>query len=318
MVSYTKITKKGIRIALENLPTLKVFECCSSAQVLAEMHKAAIEHRLPDIPKYSLIDLHCTDETFSTPYTSGSLGAAVFLCPSLIKVRIVTQEGLQDSDLLALLALERLCELSIGGGEVCEITFDEGVAPLLQGIGSTLASLTLAELPCVNVRTVVEFCPNVRFLFLLMNHAYSTVALEERRQPFSLKPIKNEPTLKALESLHLVCLPNTWVSSAIPPESLPWLFSSPALLHVYVKGCVTLTDDVFRKANLLHNFKNLEHIELEECNSVTKEGIEVLMNVANPLKVVKLWKCQSLARKTVEDWNKRAKKKKWEVSIEWS
>ncbi len=318
LISYTKVTQKGIKMALENLPTLKVFECCSSVQALAEMHSSAFEHHLPDIPKYSLFDLHCTNESFDTPYRSGSLGLAVSLCSSVIKVRIVTQEGLSDIDLLGLLSLENLRKLSIGGGEEYQITFDGGVAPILEGLGNSLTSLTLAELPCVNIRSITEYCPNLRFLFLVMNHSYSLAWPEDERKPFTSKPIKVDPVLKKLESLHLVCVSHFWSTSVIPSESFPSLLSSPELVHLYIKDCVTLTDVILQKAALLHQFRILEHLELEQCNSVTKKGIDSLMNENNPLKVVKLWECRSLTRQNVSDWNKLSKKKKWKVLVEWS
>lgn len=316
MVSYTKVTQKGIIIALENLPILKVFECCSSVQALAEMHLAPYEDNIPDIKKYSLIDLHCTNESFCTPYKSGSLGLASLLCSSVMKVRIVTQEGLTDIDLLGLLSLENLREFSLGGGEECEITFDGGVAPILEAFGNSLTSLTLAELPCVNIRAITEYCPNLRFLFLVMNHSYTMAWPEEERRPFSPKPIKTEPILMKLESLHLVCVSHLLSTSVIPSESLPSLLSSPQLVHLYVKDCVTLTDEVLKKA--ANHFQNMEHLELEQCNSITKLGVDSVMNDSNPLRVIKLWECRSLSRQNVCDWNKKANKKKWQVSIEWS
>jgi hypothetical protein len=153
---------------------------------------------------FALIDLHCDNESFNTPYRSGSLGLAASLCSSVIKVRIVTQEGLSDIDLLDLLSLENLRKLSIEGGEECKITFDGGVAPILEGLGISLTSQTLAELPCVNIRAITKYCPNLRFLFLVMNHSYSLIWPEEERKPFTSKPIKEDPVLKKLESLHLV------------------------------------------------------------------------------------------------------------------
>lgn len=317
LIGYTKVTQKGIQLALENLPQLKVLECCSSVQVLGEMHQTAFDHKLPDIPKYSLIDLHCTDETLCSPYRRGSLGLAISLCSSVLKVRIVTQEGLTDIDLLGLLALERLRELSIGVGEVCQITFEGGIAPVLQALGSSLDSLTLAELPCVNIRTVTEFCSNLRFLFLVMNHSYTVAWPEEEQKPFSPKQVKTDPILKKLESFHLVCVSHLWASSTIPSENLPSLISSQALIHLYVKDCSTLTDDVLQKASNPHRFQNLEHLELEQCNNVTKQGIDMFMKESNPLKVIKLWECRSLTRQNVELWKKQAIKKKWSVSIEW-
>ena len=318
LISYTKIGHTGLQLALENLPTLKVFECCSSVQVLFQMHQTAYEHQLPGIPKYSLIDLHCTNDSLCSPYISGSLGLAVSLCSLVMKVRIVTQEGMTDNDLLGLLALERLRELSIGGGEECHITFDGGVAPILVNLGSALTSLTLAELPCVNIRSVIEFCPNLRLLFLVMNHSYATTWPEEEKNPFSSKTVKKESVLMKLESLHLVCVAHLWVSSIIPSENLLPLLSSPTLIHMYIKDCVTLTDEIFQGAASLHHFQNLEHLELEQCNSVTFKGIDLLMSDNNPLKVIKLWECRSLTRKNVDDWKKKASKKKWRVSLDWS
>lgn len=318
-IGYTKVTRKGIQMALENLPYLKVLECCSSVQVLADMHMEAHRHQLPGIPSYNLIDLHCTDETPAPLYSNGSLSLAASICRSVIKVRIVTLEGLTDSDLLGLAALERLGELSIGAGQDCDITFDGGIGPLLQMIGSGLESLTLAELPCVNVRSVTEFCPNLRFLFLIMNHTYSTSWPEVERKSFGLKTTtKTDPSaLNRLESLHLVCVSHLWASSVIPSESLPSLFSSPLLAHVYVKDCHTLTDDILHKAGQLHGFNNLEHLELEECHNVTSDAIEMLMKETNPLKGIKLWQCRSITRQNVDRWKKKAVKMKWQVVIEW-
>jgi hypothetical protein len=111
---------------------------------------------------------------------------------------------LSDIDLLDLLSLENLRKLSIEGGEECKITFDGGVAPILEGLGISLTSQTLAELPCVNIRAITKYCPNLRFLFLVMNHSYSLIWPEEERKPFTSKPIKEDPVLKKLESLHLV------------------------------------------------------------------------------------------------------------------
>jgi len=148
-----------------------------------------------------------------------------------------------------------------------------------------------------------------------MNHSYSLAWPEDERKPFTSKPIKVDPVLKKLESLHLVCVSHFWSTSVIPSESFPSLLSSPELVHLYIKDCVTLTDVILQKATLLHQFRNLE---LEQCNSVTKKGIDSLMNENNPLKVVKLWECRSLTRKNVSDWNKLSKKKKWKVLVEWS
>lgn len=316
-ITYTRVTTQGVQMALENLPLLKVFDCCSSVQVLASMHRTAFDHRLPGIPKYALIDLHCTNE--STSYETGSLAVAVSTCPSAIKARIVTQDGLTDDDLLALLDAKNLRELSISGGEACHITFDGSIMPVLQAVGSSLESLTLAELPGVNIRAIVEFCPNLRFLHLVMNQSYETAWPEEERKPFtSRRQTKGPPALMKLESIHLVCVSHLCPASVIPSENLPMLLSSPALVLIYIKDCRTLTDEVFRKAIEAHRFPHLEHLELEQCNGVTKQAIDLLMTGDNPLKAIKLWECSGITRQNVADWQKRANQKKWGLTMDWS
>ena len=283
------------------------------------MHLCAYQSQLPGLPTYSLIDLHCTNESLdSDPYKSGSLGMAVTLCPSVIKVRIVTEDNLMDDDLIALLALKNLRELSIGGGDSCNITFNGGVWPILQVLGQNIEFLTLAELPEVNIRAIAEFCPNLRFLHLVMNSSYPTNWPEEERKPFSPRPIKPDPVLKKLESIHLVCVSHLRLGSVIPSENIPMLLSSPALVHIYVKDCLTLSDDHLQKAFELHRFPKLEHLELEQCHSVTKRGVNLLLSTASPLKKVKLWECRSLTKQNVIDWTKQAKKKKWNLSLDWN
>ena len=318
IISYTKVTSNGIQTAIENLPHLKVLECCSSVQVLAQMHHCAYQCQLPGLPTYPLIDLHCTTESFGDAYKSGSLAVAVALCPNVIKVRIVTEEDLMDDDLIALLALKQLRELSVGGGDSCNITFNGGVWPVLQILGHSLESLTLAELPEVNIRAIAEFCPNLRFLHLVMNSSYPTTWLEEERKPFSPRPVKADPVLKKLESIHLVCVSHLRLGSVIPSENLPMLLSSPELVHIYVKDCLTLSDDHLQKAFELHGFPRLEHLELEQCHSVTERGINLLINSANPLKTIKLWECRSLTRQNVINWTKQAKKKNWNLKLDWN
>lgn len=317
-ISYTKVTERGIRQALENLPCLKVFDCCSTVQTLNEMHRTAFDYRLPDIPKYTLIDLHCTEDSLLTQnYETGSLALAVALCPSVIKVRITAQEGMSDDDLLALLDLVNLRELSIGGSDASTITFDGGIVPILQAVGSSLESLTLAELSGVNIRAVVEFCPNLRFLHLIMNRSYSTIWPEEEKQPLRPKIVKPLPTMKKLESVHLVCVSHMWPSSVIPSENLPMLLSSPELTYIYIKDCDTLTDGLLENAVKLHQFRNLKHLELEQCKSLTKRGIDLLMTADNPIKEIKLWECAMLTRQHVADWKKKALENKWALSMDW-
>lgn len=316
-ISFTQVTDRGIRMALENLPNLKVFDCCSSVQVLSEMHRTAWENNLPDVGRYSLIDLYCL-ESF-VPYQSGSLAVAVSLCCSVIKVSLVTQEGLTDCDLLALLSLRHLQEFSLSAGEVCRVSFNNGVWPVLQAHGQSLRILTIAELPGVNIRAITEFCPQLQSLHLVMNPSFDQFWPQEPKQLLKgSQPVKQPAQLNRLESLHLVCQLHVEESTNVPADQLTNLLSSAALSRVYIRECCSLTDDVLRAAFQRHRMPNLSHFELHQCNRLTDQAVQLLLTSGNPLSKLHLWQCQLLTRKHAAHWKSQAAKNKWQLSVEWS
>jgi len=312
--NYTKITAVGIQKALENLKFLKLFDCCSSAQVLAKMHQRAFENKLPDIPKYQLIDLHCTNDSFiELPYKSGSLQTAVSLCSQLLRLRLVTQEGMTDADLLALVGLCNMQDFSIGAGEVCQVSFSNGILPLLQFFGKTLQTLTIAEFSNVNVRSIIEYCPELRSIDLFMNNNYDSYWVDGKRKAAVC------PALKKLQSIQLVgTLHDDLEDDSVPEKHLSVLLLSSSLVHIYAKDCSTLTDNIFRKAHASHQFSNLQHLELERCHNFKPESAELLLNPSNPLKKLLLWQCRLISRQLVTKWSKIAEKKRWKLSLQWT
>ena len=94
------------------------------------------------------------------------------ICPLLTVVHITAFEGLVDSDLQSLLALNSLVELGIISKKSVKITFDGGVIPLLKSFGCTLKVLEFEGVEGVNVGLMAEYCPNLLSLKLTDN-AYS-------------------------------------------------------------------------------------------------------------------------------------------------
>ncbi len=76
-----------------------------------------------------------------------------------LTVHITPLAGMSDQELLGLLQLRSLCELSIeqNDSDDCEITFDGGVVPLLKAFGNSLTIL--------NIFGVVKFRVNIRAIF---------------------------------------------------------------------------------------------------------------------------------------------------------
>ena len=134
----TNVTNEGIQMVLNNLPDLKELDH-SVVEVLAQISQTALDNKLVIAPKFSLAVLKIM---FNTPYRSGSLGAAVSICPSVTKVVIRNDVGnVTDEDLQGLLALERLEDLHIRGHDDTSLTFLGGIVPLLKNRGSSLKKI---------------------------------------------------------------------------------------------------------------------------------------------------------------------------------
>jgi hypothetical protein len=314
----TKLTKQGIQFALSNLPSLKVWNEVS-VQLLYNIHYMDFfTKNLDDIPKYSLINISVSDlyhDPLNTPYICESLNMIVSICPCVMQVKIMTVEGLKDGDLQSLLFLERLSELEISGSNEneCRVTFKNGIAPVLKGIGTSLKTLSLSHLGDINIQVIIEHCSSLRSLTLEFNHSYVRTSWTNEDE----KRIKLEPQGQ-LEKLRLSTVStNVFFSSPIPSENLFSLLSTPSLKNISIHDCITLTDKVFRKAAKLHNFRNLVYLELCDCHSVTDTVIELLMNDDNVLKEIVLLSCKRLTQCSVDYWRDVVKANNWLLSIDY-
>ena len=130
----TNVTKKGVKVAIENLPELRKFDCSCSVQVLAELRRENFERG--DFKTYPFTEFDCMgfedDSGNIVPYESGSLRLAANICPSVNVVDIILETGVTDIELQGLLELKSLGDLSVSGHypqENCPITFDGGILP---------------------------------------------------------------------------------------------------------------------------------------------------------------------------------------------
>ena len=332
-VKRTSVTKKGIRLALENLSNLKILECdcLFIVDALADMHEEAFEQQVLGVPNCSLTELNISPvlqynvernvyvSVFYSPYRSGSLRLAVALCPLITEVNIVLCDGLTDVELLqGLLTLKELRKLGIIVGISLEteslITFDGGVRPLLEGLGSSLTSLKLSGLDAINTGVIVEHCPNLRLLRIAYNKSYLST-----ERPFSTKRIKTEkPMLKKLEILTIVdnFFPNVELFVTISPEDLLLLLSSsPSLKQLSISNCQSLTDALLLDAIKIHGFQKLESIYLSDCPNVSKRGIDLFMNDGSVVSSIWLFSMPLLCQQNVDEWKAKAISNNWQLFL---
>ncbi len=333
-IGGTRITKKGVQIALRNLPCLK--QCKTDhhrvpVQFLAEMHQPDWNiKRLKDIRKYSLDSLYLgdwilNDDThYSIPYSSGSLGLVASLCPSVTSVKVKLLTGLTDSDLLGLLCLENVNVLDIHGYDVnTTVTFEGGVVPLLKGFGSSLKKLVLCCLKAVNIRAIIDYCPKLQSLWLALNESYSTtVSAKEDAEPYHHSKrcrMEQKPSvLKNLEKLRVFYPLESEDPSGeakISSGDLLSLLSSPSLIDIEIFHCDNLTDYIFERASEIHQFLSLEKLTVCRCQSLTRRGIDVVMNKKTPLKTIEIWNCDNITDEDIDFWISNADSENWDLSV---
>ena len=279
-----------------------------SAQLLAEVYQEdSMSYKLLETPKYSLIHL----DVKGTQYTSGSLELAVSTCPFATQVNIITVKSLTDSDLQALLSLKSLHELQFNGcnyEDECEITFSGGVTPLLKAFGSSsLKFLKLSYFPQVNIDVIIQHCPNLHSLNLEQNYHYSTASPEEEEVN------SRSPMVMQLQKLDISTSKNP--SKRIPTENILSLFSIPCIKKISCWYCTTITDEILKQAARLHQFKNLESLELAVCASISKKGIDVLMDSRNAIKEIELNHCAKITYSHILAWEKQASSNYWDLAI---
>ena len=180
--------------------------------------------------------------------------------------------------------------------------------PLLRAIGSSLEYLELAFFLDINLRTIAKNCPNLRELTLVSCCSMTLQHVETN--------LHSNPVFNYLEKLCIFDESDFPFDSDIPFEIFVFLLSSPILKELQISECHSLTDDVFKNAFELNKFKCLESLTLDQCHSISKKGIDVLMNDCNPLSHISIDHCNSITAENVEDWGKKSINENWQLYID--
>ena len=309
-INGTKVTIKGVQLALENLPDLKDFDCNYQIQVFAELLRGPSRKNLRCLP--NLTSLHNTGYAHVDPICQrGDIELVAATCVSvnnvLIDGDVIVRNGHTDVTVQELLKFEKLKKLHFEGLEG-ELTFNGGILPILKHFSSYLTSLSieLFTKSLINIRAIVENCPKLQTLSI----SYCEISPPDDPNP--LKRLKTNPVLKNLKSLKLkYCF-------SLTPENLDLLFASPALEKLTVVFSNFPIDDSLRRAANLHQFRSLQRLKFGFLHNLTKAGIDLLMIDGNPLNVIKLFRCDLLKLEDVEEWKRVTREKNWDVVFQFN
>ena len=151
----------------------------------------------------------------------------------------------------------------------------------------------------------MEHCPQLQSLKL----SYCSTRLPQRAEdePLHSKRLKPNSILKNLKTLDLdICFD-------MSSEHLNLLLASPSLTHLKISNLGHIVmDNCFRQAVNVHQFRNLKMLDFVSL-SVTKTGIDLLMNGGNPLMLVNFTDCRSLNVAHIKEWERLACEKTWDI-----
>ena len=302
-------------MALDNLPQLRVLDNEFLVDCLTEIAQTAIDQKLT-FPKYSLSTLllrpkYCLRESKSyAGYKTGNLQKAVLLCPNTTRLRL-SLEGVKrfdNTELLSLLSLKKLISLEIFDAEyesINNIPFDkgltfDGIVPLLKQFGNHLKRLELGGFCGVDLPAIINFCPYLEY-FSIFN-----CKMAQSTETYTKRPV--------LQNLKVLSIP---YKCTISTEFLFLLLSSPSLSKISIGYCDCLTDDLLQRVAACHSFINIDSMYLYKCNSLTKNGIDVLLQETNPLRKIELTNNREIRNEDIKNWNENAiwVKKNWQFNL---
>ena len=157
----------------------------------------------------------------------------------------------------------------------------------------------------VNIRAIVENCPKLQTLNISCCKISPPERSEDDQNPS--KRLKPNLVLENLKTLDLRFCRHLTV------EDFDLLLASPALEELKLWGIDLPIDDSLRKAANLHQFRNLQRLYFVILDSITKAGIDLLLNDGNSLKVIELVYCRRWDLWDVEEWERVAREKNWDV-----
>lgn len=314
-VMGTNVTEVGASCAFRHLPYLKIFSFNNTCAALEKLHIKDLEDgHLTSLPSYQLQTLH-SDSDAQSYVSPESIHIASVLCPNVSKVA-VANANISNNCLLLLSHFKNLKELELGNGSDATLDFKEGIVPLLAVRGAGLTSLSLADVPGVDVAVIGAACPKLRNLdMLFVNHYESLLCDTDAERSAMRTAMRTEHPFQQLKTVKVVCTEK----SDIPAHQMRLLLShSYDIENIYVQRCQTLTDSLISDALNSNPMSHLTALELEYCNTLTAASIMTLLSLDNPLREIKTWWCQGITRRDFDFFKDLVHNENLDLRFEWT
>ncbi|XP_071792992.1 uncharacterized protein [Asterias amurensis] len=307
-VSYTLVTEMGVRAILKNIPQLQVVEYPSLINCLFDEDIENIESLInsPECYKYKLRSLQCQD---FISVSNEMLRAIPTICPQVTQLDLRFAGGFDNSGLCHLAKMHNLKDLQLCCEESEDITFEDGVMPVLIEIGPDLKVLSLQDISGLDPVVICQLCPNLQKLFLLM--------MKNGKVFNTLGDINNNhPAMTELVELDFWCRNG---DNSLSEEALCFILSRS--INVESIGLIrvdSFTTNVLQTILRHNKFTCLKRLSLHECHCMTEDGLsDLLLSSYNQLQFVKLINCLQITRRNYEGWERVAKRDHLNIKIDW-
>jgi len=300
------ISSLSVSVAVQQLKQLVALDYHDSVGVVEQLvlGVAGLDRQL--LLK-SLYSMDCT--------ASDSLALAVSVCSMVEHVYIVTSATMTSSTLLSLLDLHQIREIHICNelGQY-SLPVQEHLGPVLQKHGETLVSLNLAEVEQIDVEMLCDFCPSLVHLALLWNKSYISQVPGKTRNQFKRSFFPNLLTA----DIAYIEPDQENLFSEMCARDLCSVLLSPRLQSLKLCQAQHFTDLLFRDITADDGLQNVKYLELNKCNEISFEDLEPFLEDQNVLEHCKFVRCEEITKRDFQNYQKKVKKSKWNVKVEWS
>ncbi|XP_078589304.1 uncharacterized protein LOC144869708 [Branchiostoma floridae x Branchiostoma japonicum] len=303
-VSFSpKVTIKGVKHALRQLPNLRQLLHNDVCDALVALHEEAFKKGKTTQP-YQLRSGTVND--FVVPVSF--LEIVDLVCPYLEYI-FVLNENLEGDVLHHMSRLTRLRNLSVSCTDSV-VPFSEGLVPLLNSVGHGLETLTLYGYDDIDVIAIGQSCPNLQTLTLESCRGFK---LEHAQAATSTTLFGN------LKSFRLgVEVISSTHDTAVPESLKIVLEGSHQVENIEITNVDGFTDQLFRHVFSQNSFARLREFALIDCNNVTGSSMFELLEGKNQLQRLVLLNCKEVMRRDYDMMMKTVASQHFQLEITWT
>lgn len=244
-VSETKVTPFGLAFFIKDHPKVVRIDHENVFQLFAHFNPSKDD-------SYNLIKLTSNGDDDLDPRT---FEQALDSCPKVENLT-VTSPGLSDTNLYRLMTLNYLNTLHLSNNPrgFNQLSFAEGVAPILSQIGPNLKKLVLERFVFVDLTFVGENCPNLLHLALANIGDFASV----------LQPNMN--IFRNLTDMELWCEVHSEVCVNVLKQ---FLCPASNLTCLLLQNVNSLNDHVFQSILDVNQMLKVKNVVFDQCHGIT-------------------------------------------------